>query len=278
MMINLSRIHTSARLVAVALMAAACSSPIAAQQRGTQSNDGCADDNWGRDREGFCEVREFTVPAAGATFTVDASPNGGIVVEGSQRRDIVVRARVVATAATEEEARAIAGRVQVVATATRVDADGPRNLGRREGWQVSYQVSVPTATPLSLKTTNGGISVDSVNSRVELATTNGGVKLSRMAGDVEGRTTNGGIDVDLDGTGWNGSGLDLQTTNGGVKLMVPAHYNAHLETGTTNGGVKIDFPVTVQGTIGRDFSTDLGSGGATVRVRTSNGGVRITRK
>jgi DUF4097 and DUF4098 domain-containing protein YvlB len=113
---------------------------------------------------------------------------------------------------------------------------------------------------------------------VELATTNGGVKLSRMAGDVEGRTTNGGIDVDLDGTGWNGSGLDLQTTNGGVKLMVPAHYNAHLETGTTNGGVKIDFPVTVQGTIGRDFSTDLGSGGATVRVRTSNGGVRITRK
>ena len=90
-MIKVSRIHTSARLVAVALLAAACSSPIAAQQRGTQSNDGCADENWGRDREGFCEVREFTVPAAGATFTVDASPNGGIVVEGSQRSDIVVR-------------------------------------------------------------------------------------------------------------------------------------------------------------------------------------------
>lgn len=276
-MIKTSAINASVRTLASVLLLAACSSPLAAQRQAARDFS-CADENWGNDRQGFCEIREFTVPATGATFAVDASPNGGIVVEGSQRRDILVRARVVATAQSEDEARAIAGRVQVIATATRVDADGPRNLGRRESWHVSYRVSVPTATPLALKTTNGGISVESVNSRVELATTNGGMKLSRMAGEVEGRTTNGGIDVDLDGNGWNGSGLDLQTTNGGVTLTVPAQYNAHLETGTTNGGVKIDFPVTIQGTIGRDFSTDLGSGGATVRVRTTNGGVRIRRK
>jgi DUF4097 and DUF4098 domain-containing protein YvlB len=99
-----------------------------------------------------------------------------------------------------------------------------------------------------------------------------------MAGDVEGRTTNGGIEVDLEGNAWDGNGLDLQTTNGGVKLMVPAQYNAHLETGTTNGSVKIDFPVMVDGTRSRSFVTDLGSGGATLRVRTSNGGVKITKK
>ena len=67
------------------------------------------------------------------------------------------RARVVGTAATEEEARAIAARVQIVATADRVTADGPRNLGRRDGWHVSYRLDVPTQTPLSLRTTNGGI-------------------------------------------------------------------------------------------------------------------------
>lgn len=252
--------------------------PLAAQRRAAPDRDWCADENWGRDREGFCEVREYTVPAAGGTMTVDASPNGGIAVEGASRGDILVRARVVATAATQEEARAIVARVQVVATAVRVDAEGPRDLGRREGWHVSYRLSVPTQTALSLKSTNGGISVDSVNSRVELRTTNGGVKLSRMAGDVEGRTTNGGIDVDLDGSSWQGTGLDLQTTNGGVRLAIPAQYNAHLETGTTNGSVNIDFPVTVQGIVGRSFSTDLGSGGPPVRVRTSNGGVRITKK
>jgi DUF4097 and DUF4098 domain-containing protein YvlB len=84
--------------------------------------------------------------------------------------------------------------------------------------------------------------------------------------------------VALDGTAWQGSGLNLETTNGGVHLTVPDNYNAHLETGTTNGRVSIDFPVSVQGTIGRSLSTDLGSGGATIRVRTSNGGVKISRR
>jgi hypothetical protein len=247
-------------------------------QRQGSNNDWCADESWGSDREGFCEVREYTLPAAGATLTVDASPNGGINVEGGSRRDILVRARVVATADSPEEARAIASRVQVGATADHVEANGPRNLGRHEGWHVSYRLSVPTQTPLSLKTTNGGISVDNLNSRVDLSTTNGGLKLSRMAGDVEGRTTNGGVDVTLEGTGWQGGGLDLETTNGGVRVAVPDTYNAHLDTGTTNGRVSIDFPVTVQGTIGRSLSTDLGSGGATIRVRTSNGGVRISRR
>jgi len=271
-------IKVYARVLFATIVLTAFGPAIAAQRPAVSDGDWCADENWGRDRQGFCEVREYTVPAAGSTMTVDASPNGGIVVEGTSRGDILVRARVVATAATEEEARAIAARVQVAATADRVDADGPRDLGRREGWHVSYRLSVPTQTPLSLRSTNGGITVDAVNSRVELRTTNGGVKLSRMGGDVEGRTTNGGIDVDLDGSSWQGTGLDVETTNGGVRLSIPAQYNAHLETGTSNGSVNIDFPVTVQGSFGRSFSTDLGRGGAPLRVRTSNGGVRITRK
>jgi hypothetical protein len=250
----------------------------AAAQRNSGGDDWCGNENSGDDRRSFCEVREYTVPAAGATITVDAAPNGGISVDGESRGDILVRARVVGTASTEEEARAIAGRVQIVATADRVTADGPRNLGRREGWHVSYRLDVPTQTPLSLRTTNGGITIDNVNSRVEFKTVNGGVKLSRMGGDVQGRTTNGGVNVDLEGATWQGAGLDVQTSNGGVHLAIPANYSAHLETGTVNGSLKIDFPVTVQGTIGRSFSTDLGSGGPTLRVSTSNGGVRITRK
>jgi putative adhesin len=252
--------------------------PAAAQRRAAGGSDWCSQENWGDDRQGFCEVREYTVPASGGTMTVDASPNGGIAVEGSSRGDIFVQARVVATATTVEEARAIAARVQVTATAVRVDAEGPRNLERKESWSVSYRLAAPTRTPFSLKTTNGGITIDAIDSKVDLKTTNGGLKLTRMAGDVEGRTTNGGIDVDLDGNAWQGGGLDLQTTNGGVRLSVPAQYNAHLEAGTTNGSVRIDFPVTVQGTIGKSFSTDLGSGGAPITVRTSNGGVKITKK
>jgi hypothetical protein len=277
-----TRWNAATALLVTAGLATLLTGAVAAQQRRGTSDDWCRDDNRGRsagdDRQSVCEVREYTVPAAGATVTVDAAPNGGIDVEGSARGDILVRAKVVATAGTEEEARALAARVQVTATADRVTADGPRGSGRYESWSVSYRLAVPTHTPLALRSTNGGISIDNVNSRVEFTTVNGGVTLARIAGDVEGRTTNGGINVDLDGSTWQGSGLDVQTSNGGVRLSIPERYSAHLETGTVNGSVRIDFPVTVQGTIGKSFSTDLGSGGPTLRVKTSNGGVRITKK
>jgi hypothetical protein len=63
-----------------------------------------------------------------------------------------------------------------------------------------------------------------------------------------------------------------------VHVTVPSGYSAHLETGTVNGGVDIDFPVTVQGKLGRRITTDLGRGGPTVRLITTNGGVQIRRE
>ena len=97
------------------------------------------------------------------------------------------------------------------------------------------------------------------------------------AGDVRGRTTNGGLRVELDGDEWDGEGLDVQTTNGGVSLYIPDDYSARLVTGTVNGGIRIDFPIMVQGNIGRRITTDLGNGGKTVRVTTTNGGVTVRK-
>ena len=64
-----------------------------------------------------------------------------------------------------------------------------------------------------------------------------------------------------------------------MTLSLPEGYNAELETRTVNGGLRIDFPITVQGelTSRRGISTTLGSGGPLVRVRTTNGGVKIGR-
>jgi hypothetical protein len=253
--------------------------PVLTSAQQVVPNDGwCQDENWGSDREGVCEVREFTVPVPNGPITVDASPNGGITVEGGPRSDVLVRARVVATAQSEDRAREIANLVRVNQDGALIQAEGPDRLGRREGWHVSYRLAVPNQAGLSLKTTNGGVAISDVEGRIEFRTTNGGVKLTGLAGEVTGRTTNGGITVDLDGGTWRGEGLDVETTNGGVRLAIPAQYSARLEAGTVNGGLNVDFPVTVQGRIRRDIQADLGSGGAPIRVRTSNGGVRIVRK
>ena len=241
-------------------------------------DDWCRSERSGdRDRENVCEVRQFTVAAAG-TMTVNAEPNGGIQVEGGPRSDIQVLAKVVAQAETQARAKQIADAVRVTATPGDVSADGPSGLGRRESWSVSYRLAVPTVSMLSLKTTNGGITIRDVDGTVEFRTVNGGVKLANLAGDVKGRTSNGGIDVDLDGPGWRGEGLDVETSNGGVHLRIPERSSAHLETGTVNGGLNIDFPIAVQGRVDRQVSANLGSGGAPIRVRTHNGGVKVSRK
>ena len=243
----------------------------------SDSDDWCRRQNWGNDRAGFCEVRERTF-SSGGSLTVDASPNGGIDVEGAQRYDIQMRARVVTTAETEERARQIASAVHIESTGDRLAAEGPEGLGRRESWQVSFELSVPTQTSLSLKTVNGGLRIHDVEGRLEFATTNGGVKLTNVGGDVRGRTTNGGVDIVLDGATWRGEGMNVQTTNGGVKITIPDDYSARLHLATQNGGMNSDFPLTVSGRLDRGIDATLGAGGAPIRVTTSNGGVRLMRK
>ena len=105
--------------------------------------------------------------------------------------------------------------------------------------------------------------------------------MSRVGGAVTGNTTNGGVNVELAGARWEGETLDVQTTNGGVNLVMPDNYSAHLVTGTTNGNVKSDFPLNVplneRGRMPKEISVDIGSGGATIRAITTNGGVNLSR-
>jgi len=244
------------------------------QGRVLEDHEWC--DRGDQDRGWACEVREFTLSASGS-LDVDARPNGGIRVEGWDRNELHVLARVAAQADSDADARSILGDVQVDVSGSSIDADGPRT-DRGESWSVSFRVSVPRSTDLSLESTNGGISISQVSGDLEFRTTNGGVKLVDVAGNVRGRTTNGGLTVELAGAEWQGTGLDVATTNGGVTLLIPDGYNAQLETGTVNGGLQFDFPVTVQGRLNRNISTNLGDGGAPIRVRTTNGGVAVKRK
>jgi hypothetical protein len=211
---------------------------------------------------------------------VDASPNGGIRVEGWDQPDVLVRAVVQAYGETDAEAKATLPRVQVTAAGARVAAEGPDRTdgARRWGWSVSFQIWAPRATALALSARNGGITVQSMRGESRFTTENGGVTLDDLSGQVVGTTRNGGVNVRLSGAGWEGAGLDVETTNGGVTLAVPASYSAALEVHTMNGGIRTDVPMTVQGRIDRELRTTLGSGGPLLKLRTVNGGVRINAR
>lgn len=231
--------------------------------------------DWGDDQERACEVQEYTLGAE-SRLVVDGGRNGGIHVSGWDRNEVVVRARVWATARSSERARELQGEVTVITDGGRIHAEGPRT-SRGENWGVSFEIFTPETTDLDLTANNGGISIEAVRGDIEFETRNGGISLTSLAGEVRGRTQNGGIKVELEGSHWDGDALDVETQNGGVMISIPDGYDAEFETGTVNGGINIDFPIRVQGRIGRHITTTLGEGGPMVRVMTTNGGVRVVR-
>ena len=229
------------------------------------------DQDWGS-KGRFCETRQLSLPATGSV-AVDAGHNGGIKVRGADQNEVELEIRVQVWGRSEEKARDLAQQVEIRTDDNRINAHGPSD----DDWSVSYRLQVPHQTDLDLAAHNGGISVEGVEGEIRAATQNGGLSLAALAGDVRAETTNGGVRVELAGDHWEGSGMDVETRNGGVKVSIPEDYSAELETGTVNGRVQIDFPVTVQGQLGRSIETTLGSGGAPIRVKTRNGGVTISR-
>ena len=229
-------------------------------------------ENGDRRRERYCEERTSGWRASpGQTITVDAGPNGGVLVSGWDRDSVHVVAKVQAQAYSEEAARALAGEVRISSEHGTIRAEGPAN-SRGGSWSVSYEIYVPNRTDLSLDTENGPVAVEDVSGTMRLTAVNGPLSLERVGGDVRAHAQNGPLAVVLEGTTWSGAGLDASTQNGPVVLTVPEDYNATLETGTVNGPMSVDFPITVQGRIGgRRITTTLGRGGPTVRVVTTNG-------
>jgi hypothetical protein len=130
---------------------------------------------------------------------------------------------------------------------------------------------------LRLTAANGELSVGGVTGRMELRVTDGPLSLSDLGGAVHARATNGPLSVALADSRWVGEGLDAETTNGPVSLVIPDGYHATLTTGTVHGPMQINIPVAVQGRFPRQFTTELGGGGAPVRVVTTNGPLVIDR-
>jgi hypothetical protein len=232
--------------------------------------------NGNYDRSSFCELRSITLRPE-SRISVDGRENGGVAFYGWDRNEVRVVAMIQVNADDDNQAAAVAKQIRINTSGGKIRAEGPQ-LRSRGSWSVSYDIYVPTRSNLDAVTLNGGVSARAVEGELDFQATNGGIRVEDVAGDVRGKTMNGGVSASLSGSSWRGKGLDLQTMNGGVSLTIPRGYNGRLETGTTNGGMRVDFPIVVQGVIGKRIQTQLGTGGPLVRVVTTNGGVRVVER
>lgn len=168
--------------------------------------------------------------------------------------------------------------------------------------------------PTRLHTSNGSIRLQSFRGTLDAQTSNGPIDLVECDGDVTAHSSNGHIHAEhlagaLDASTSNNSvtavlerpdsAVRISTSNGGVELTLPPNYsaairantsnnsvalrfatepNAHLIASTSNSSITSAFEMRVHGNISRNHTEgDLGSGGPTIDLRTSNGAIRLVR-
>jgi hypothetical protein len=269
-------VFTQAACIGFALLSV--SVPLLAQlQDNTEKQLTCGDRGQNNDRPRHCEIREHSLPSIGR-LNIDSGQNGGTTVKGWLRGDVLVRARIEASAATEGAAAIMTSRVLIDGSGGQVHASGPEPE-KEAWWSVTYEIFVPQATDLTLKTHNGGINISDVRGRLAFEGVNGGVRLKRVAGEINGRTVNGGIDVELAGAAFEARQMDLSTVNGGVTVTMPANYSARVQTETGMGRVQSDFPAPPDtGNLrSRRMDFTIGSGGPPIHITTGNGSIRLKR-
>lgn len=169
---------------------------------------------------------------------------------------------------------------------------------------------------MRLHTTNGSVRTARVRGSLEAATSNGSVTVEDLDGSATLHTTNGrviaeGIHGALDATSSNGGiqarllkpeahrTVRLQTTNGSIDLTMDSLADNDIRAGTSNGGITVRLPSsagahihahTSHSSIQTDFDIrggvkwsktqlegDIGSGGPTVELTSTNGRIRLLK-
>jgi len=233
----------------------------------------CQDRSWNHNRlSTHCEMKEQTFPASRGAIDIQPGENGGITVQGWDRSDVLVRAKIQTAAPTDAEARAMTPQIRFASGVASLHAEGPET-DNDHNWSVEYEIFAPHNTDLTMTAHNGGIHVANVHGKLVFQTVNGGVHLEQVSGDVQGQTTNGGVHVAMTSDRWDGKGMDIQTTNGGITLVAAPQFSAHVEASTENGGITRDGASVSHA---RTTAFDLGAGGPSIHLATTNGGIKIS--
>jgi DUF4097 and DUF4098 domain-containing protein YvlB len=150
-----------------------------------------------------------------------------------------------------------------------------------------------------VETSNGGIDIDNQEGNLRLHTSNGHIKAEARGGRFEAETSNGSVEARLAdlSSSWpvrvessNGH-IDLSvdgkvpdmrvtTTNSAIELRLPGSASARLIASTSHGDINSDFDLTTHGgTISKDhLEGDIGGGGRSVELNTSNSSIRIRKR
>jgi DUF4097 and DUF4098 domain-containing protein YvlB len=217
---------------------------------------------------------------------VALQPGGRLEVESTNGSiDVLVwdknRAEIsgVKYAVSEELLRSVKIEIQPNGNNLRVRALVPEG---RKGYGVKFELRVPPMTLDTLRTSNGGVTLDGLagggrivtsngsvkvtkltgdlsvntsNARIELAkvsgrlrldTSNGSIRVSDAEGDLMADTSNARIEVELR-RATPGSTIHLDSSNGSIDFELAEHNANPIILDTSNSSIKVRLPASING-------------------------------
>ena len=276
-----------------------------------------------RDREREQERREremagsldTTVAFDSRGIVTVTCPQGAVIVTGSDRNEIKVRAR------TEN------GAIRFTSNGMRATLEPASGRGCNDG---HFEITVPVGARVSARSWSGSVSVKGVHGDLEtrtqsadvdlrdvgridveslsgdvsiqvvngesmIHTVSGEVQLGAARGDVEIETVSGDIDlrdvvakqirthttsgdVDFSGQILPDGRYEYNTHSGEIRLALPSDVGAQLNISTYNGGIESDFPITLRAGDheNKRLSFTLGQGTARISAETFSGDITLT--
>lgn len=215
--------------------------------------------------------------------------NGAITVNAWDRNEVRVVAVKQVKARDAKHAKEVLARIQIkvtpssggLAISTITPDIGDTFFewlaGKSAEARVEYQLSVPRNVNLSIENVNGSVTANDVSGELKIETVNGRISLARAAGRLELTTVNGRIQAQMRELSAKGS-HSIDTVNGSVTLQLPPTLKAQLDVKTTNGSIESDFATTIQKSDDHRLLGSINGGGTPLVVRTTNGGVKISKR
>ena len=234
---------------------------------------GRAQDTWSR---------SYPLPKGGGRIEL-INVNGRISAEPASGTSLELVAERTAKASSDDAAKELLGKVdmheEAGASQVRIEVRTPRHFGIG-GVEVKWTVKVPRGAVVDLRNTNGKVLLEGLAGEVHARTVNGGIEARGISAQVvEASTVNGGVDVQIAAPLADAGKVNLESVNGGVRLALPEGSKASVVARVTNGGIDtggLEFQTTGEKTR-RRFEGTLNGGGASVKLETTNGGVRLSK-
>ena len=167
--------------------------------------------------------------------------------------------------------------------------------GKRSGNEgCDFEISIPDATAVSVRTSNDEIILDHIGTTASLITSNDDVVVLGVPGPIDVRTSNDAVKIvgavhPVDVSTSNDpisvtmapeavGPVDLSTSNSDIRLVVGPSFAGTLRAGTSNGRVKIYGDAVREDNASTRATLRFREGGAHSTLSTSNGHVTVDVK